>query len=180
MSYFNNSDKDTLNIALTEETRRLKIAYCKIGKLYADTCAEPSGEFAQLINAVKASQKNILDIRKQLAAAENVKTCVNCGATVSKDSAFCTSCGKPADKKEMPAPAAAATCPSCGKSVEGGVKFCIFCGTPMSAPAAPAQEISFDDAFAASAQPAANKCPNCAKEYSDDDIFCINCGTKLR
>lgn len=173
MAYFNNSDKDALNATLAEETRKLKIAYCKIGKLYADTCTEPSGEYAQLINAVRASQKNIISIRKQLAAEENVKTCVNCGATVSKESAFCTACGKPADKKEEPvpvapaapvAPSTTATCPACGRSVENGVKFCTFCGSPMNAPA----------------EPVPNKCPTCSSEYADDDVFCINCGTKLR
>lgn len=198
MAYFNNSDKDALNATLAEETRKLKIAYCKIGKLYADTCTEPSGEYAQLINAVRASQKNIISIRKQLAAEENVKTCVNCGASVSKESSFCTACGKPADKKEEPAPVApvapvapaapvapvapstTATCPACGRSVENGVKFCTFCGSPMNAPAAAPQAISFDEAFAAPAEPVSNKCPTCSSEYADDDIFCINCGTKLR
>lgn len=178
MAYFNNSDKDFINAQLTEETRKLKIAYCKIGKLYADTCTEPSGDFAQLINAVRESQNNIRSLRKQLADTE--KTCVNCGATVSKESAFCTACGKSADTKEIPAPVAApapveipvaapaastTACPACGKAVENGMKFCIYCGAPMSAPAA---------------APQANKCPVCNSEYAADDVFCIKCGTKLK
>ena len=73
MAYFNNSDKDFINAQLTEETRKLKIAYCKIGKLYADTCTEPSGDFAQLINAVRESQNNIRSLRKQLADTEKTK-----------------------------------------------------------------------------------------------------------
>ena len=68
-----------------------------------------------------------------------MKACVGCGATMSAEEAFCTSCGASAPTSTVtppppPPPTAPQHCPSCG-AVASGRRFCTKCGKPITADA---------------------------------------------
>lgn len=177
------ADTTKINTMITEETKKLKVAYCKIGKLYADTCIEPTGDYVELIKAVRESENKIKNYHKQIQVLKSMKKCVNCGADVLKESKFCSACGKSADKKEVPVPTNSTVCSACGRYVENGMKFCTFCGNPIGTPMS-AQDVNvYEDIFSVSNQipvkAAVNKCSVCGNELEADDAFCVNCGTRL-
>lgn len=64
--------------------------------------------------------------------------CTHCGAEVSSDSRFCTSCGTAVESAPMPTNGQApdqspepARCPACGAATEAGTRFCTVCGAML-------------------------------------------------
>ena len=55
--------------------------------------------------------------------------CAACGAALSNDARFCSSCGAPAGSRP------AVTCPGCSTPNAAHAKFCDSCGAPLSSPA---------------------------------------------
>lgn len=104
--------------------------------------------------------------------SENKNTCLNCGALLDSDMAFCTECGTPVpvgyDEPTLMAnpPRNTASeksfCTGCGCELDPTTSFCTQCGHPVSAPAANSKS-----------------CPNCGAEMGDDVLFCTECGTRL-
>ncbi len=83
-------------------------------------------------------------------------TCPSCGAQMSSDASFCSSCGTKRPE--------ALHCPSCGRQIESGLAFCPHCGKRIvdSSPPAPRAETK--------------KCPSCGHSVSADAKVCPSCG----
>ena len=103
------------------------------------------------INAIEGATKE----GYTLATKENPKLldekikCVKCGAEVSTNSKFCSSCGAEIQKEKE--------CSKCHKMIPINSKFCPFCGNNTSS----------------------TKCSTCGTENLSDAKFCKDCGEEL-
>ncbi len=124
-----------INSSISEEEKKINSIYNEIGRLYAslhEEDAEPV--FADKIAAVKASEKAVADMRRQILDIKGVQTCPECGKEIPAGVAFCSGCGKPVPKQESPATEASEKklCPGCGAEVKAGTSFCTQCGTKLN------------------------------------------------
>ena len=84
----------------------------------------------------------------------NYTKCRNCGADVTPDSVFCSTCGSKIEHSANES----SFCPNCSAEVAQGALFCSKCGHKLSAP---------------------NLCPNCAAPIERGANFCAACGTMI-
>ena len=143
------ADVTKLNASIAEEERKIKAAYAEIGKAYFEAHPddfEPSLE--PQISLIKQCNANISEFKRQITTIKGVGICPNCGAEISKDAAFCSSCGNPVPKEtkedvvdsqvvsEEIVPTEAEVveekkCPKCGEKIEEGAVFCVNCGAKL-------------------------------------------------
>lgn len=90
------ADVAKLNSAIADEERRIDSNYLEIGKLYVARYGEaPEAGFDSMIAAINESQEKIKGYQQQIKDIKGVVTCEKCGAEVSGEAAFCSSCGAP-------------------------------------------------------------------------------------
>lgn len=88
------------NSAISDEERKIKANYEKIGKLYVEKFADSADEaFAEMIAQIAESNAKIAECKKKIQEVKGVAVCPNCGSEVPKDSQFCPGCGT---KMEVP------------------------------------------------------------------------------
>lgn len=115
--------------------------YAEIGKQYFKINSEnPSEEFADMINFIIETQNKISETQAELIALDNKFMCPRCGAGISENSKFCSSCGEKFEKP-VSSESASAKCPKCGADIEANAKFCTACGAKFD----DAESISSDD-----------------------------------
>lgn len=111
------ADIAKLNSAVSDEEKRIDDNYREIGKLYASLHGEnPDVDFAAMIAAIHESESKILEYKQQIKDIKGVVCCEKCGAEVSSNAAFCSTCGAPmpvvkpveTQPEEEPVPAEAA------------------------------------------------------------------------
>lgn len=111
------ADIAKLNSAVYDEEKKIDDNYREIGKLYASLHGEdPDVDFAALIAAIHESENKIVELKQQIKDIKGVVCCEKCGAEVSSNAAFCSSCGAPmpvvkpveTQPEEEPVPAEAA------------------------------------------------------------------------
>lgn len=84
--------------------------------------------------------------------------CLNCGAEISSDAAFCVKCGTPVQQRKR--------CLKCGADILPSSLFCRKCGTAVT-PQRPSSFVS------AAVQ---KKCSQCGAERAPASSYCIMCG----
>lgn len=90
------ADIAKLNSAVYDEEKKIDDNYREIGKLYASLHGEnPDVDFAPLIAAIHESEGKIVEYKQQIKDIKGVVCCEKCGAEVSSNAAFCSSCGAP-------------------------------------------------------------------------------------
>lgn len=90
------ADIAKLNSAISDEEKRIDNGYLEIGKLYVSLHdAEHEADFDGLIAAIHESEGKIKDYQQQIKDIKGVVKCEKCGAEVSNNAAFCSSCGAP-------------------------------------------------------------------------------------
>lgn len=90
------ADIAKLNSAVYDEEKKIDDNYREIGKLYASLHGEdPDVDFAALIAAIHESENKIVELKQQIKDIKGVVCCEKCGAEVSSNAAFCSSCGAP-------------------------------------------------------------------------------------
>lgn len=111
------ADIAKLNSAVYDEEKKIDDNYLEIGKLYASLHGEnPDVDFAALIAAIHESEGKIVEYKQQIKDIKGVVCCEKCGAEVSSNAAFCSTCGAPmpvvkpveTQPEEEPVPAEAA------------------------------------------------------------------------
>lgn len=172
------TDVARLNGVVSEEEKKINNYYYQIGKLYvAMHVSDYEADFEGMITAIRESEQKIADSRQQIQDIKGVVRCEKCGAEVSTNFDFCSSCGAPMPKRADAADANMVKCSGCGQMVPKNMRFCISCGKRMG-------DIAQAQPAAAEVQPPvvqmSNKCPNCGTEMSADSVFCTCCGTKLK
>lgn len=172
------TDIAKINSAISEEEKKISNLHYQIGVKYVQLHAsEPEAEFAEMVAAIRESEKAIAGYRQQIQDIRGVVTCEKCGAEIAKNSAFCSSCGAPAQKPVMAENPDMVRCSGCGQMVARTMRFCTSCGKSMedilwSAGAAQTPDVP--------EIPSPERvCPNCGIRVEDDSVFCTECGTKL-
>ena len=164
-----------INSMISDEETRINTNFYQIGKTYLNLHADDyEPQFAPMIQEIEASQKKVSDYKSQIQDIKGIILCEKCGAEVSKDSAFCNSCGAPLPKRVKITNENVTICNACGKAVKKGMKFCVSCGAPIS-------DLKMDtDQKQEPVEMKYKICPSCGTKSTDmDDMFCDNCGTKL-
>lgn len=172
------SDTTRLNSMISDEEKSINNNYFQIGKLYVSNHQDNYEEsFADMISAINESELKIHEYRKQIQDIKGVQRCAKCGAEVSRNAAFCSSCGTTMPKQAIDAENFI-KCQNCGAVVKRGMRFCTACGKPMEVKQATNDVIENASEMITIEVPK-GMCPNCGAELEDDAAFCTECGTKL-
>lgn len=163
-----------INSMISDEERNINNNYLQIGKLYVSMhSGDCDEEFKGMIESVRESEKKIADFKEQIQTIKGIVRCEKCGAEVSIQSAFCSSCGAPMPKRvpEKKLDENMVICPGCGNTVKKRLRFCTRCGHPMQDLIQP--QPSQDELII-------KVCPKCGEETDESDsVFCNSCGTRL-
>ena len=125
------SDTTRLNSMVTEEEKRIRDIYFKIGQTYVALHGqENDAAFVNLLNALKASQLKVEQYKQEIMDIKGVRRCEKCGAEVQNGAAFCMSCGTPLPRIQPQPVNVRKTCKKCGANLAPGARFCTNCGTP--------------------------------------------------
>ncbi len=90
------ADIARINSSISDEERKIDDSYREIGKLYFSLHGEnPDVDFAALVAGIQESGNKITEYRQQIKDIKGVVCCEKCGAEVSSNAAFCSSCGAP-------------------------------------------------------------------------------------
>ena len=108
--------------------------FAAIGRMFYNQNAEnPSEEYVQMFNDLKANQDQIENMQTRIKFLNGIVVCTNCKAENSINSSFCSVCGT-----RLPhtyATDGASRCSKCGNIIQPGQKFCNVCGTKFDEPA---------------------------------------------
>lgn len=145
-----------LNLKINSEERKIAEFTLNIGELLVDKLDAGEtfdDEIMALYASIQAAREVILRAQADLEANRQAEeaspaapACASCGAPLTEDAKFCTSCGA---KVEEPSPEVVEaevvppTCASCGAPLEDEANFCTQCGTkvePEPTPEAPTEE----------------------------------------
>jgi len=121
-------EKTKLKNKISKLEEDIEKKYTEIGKQYFKVnSANPSEEYADMVNFIVESQNKISEIQAEIVAMDNKYICPTCGAGIPENAKFCSSCGAKFEKP-VPAETSSSKCPKCGADIESGAKFCTACG----------------------------------------------------
>ena len=155
------SDITRLNSMVSEEENRIREIYFKIGQTYVALHGRDNeAGFADLLNALKASQLKIEQCKQEIMDIKGVQKCERCGAEVAAGAAFCMTCGAQIPKiQPKPAVNAGRRCKKCGATVAPNARFCTSCGTPYveETPVNPTPQPQMNQTVTETRQPQVNQ-----------------------
>lgn len=83
-----------LQSQVASEEQKIKNTYSQIGMLYYEANkGKADAEFAEQCSQITTSGELIDSLKKEIEKLKGLQRCPNCGAVVSINSAFCSSCG---------------------------------------------------------------------------------------
>lgn len=155
------SDITRLNSMVTEEENRIREIYFKIGQTYVALHGQDNDPgFADLLNALKASQLKVEKYKQDIMDIKGVQKCEKCGAEVAAGASFCMTCGAQIPKiQPNPAVNSGRRCKKCGATVAPNARFCTSCGTPYveETPVNPTPQPQMNQTVTGTQQPQANQ-----------------------
>lgn len=159
------ADVAKLNSNISDEEKKLSDTYFQIGQLYVQLHNEDfESNFKELIMQIKESQENIEKFKQEIQEIKGIKRCDICGAEISNNATFCSSCGTAVAQKKAVNAANLTKCTNCGKMIEKGMRFCTFCGREVV--------VQQNDNTV-------NKCLSCGSLLATDAAFCTQCGATV-
>ncbi len=88
------ADSARTSAAISDEERKINSYYSQLGRLYYAKCAgSADGEFLNIVNMIKDSNRRIEELRAENRARKGLVKCPQCGAENAVDSLFCCACG---------------------------------------------------------------------------------------
>lgn len=127
-----------LNSYISDEEEHVHTYLYEIGKSYYEDNRENSScMYQEQVKRVTSSLARIEELNNEIRKIKNIQICGKCGAQLSAESTFCSSCGA---KMELFASTDAGvvvpagdgsqykTCPACGREVKAASAFCPSCG----------------------------------------------------
>lgn len=155
------SDITRLNSMVSEEENRIREIYFKIGQTYVALHGRDNeAGFADLLNALKASQLKVERYKQEIMDIRGVQKCERCGAEVAAGAAFCMTCGAQIPKiQPKPAVNSGRRCKKCGATVAPNARFCTSCGTPYveETPVNPTPQPQMNQPVSETRQPQVNQ-----------------------
>ncbi len=130
----NFADTTRLNMEISDKEKKIAQLYAAIGQAYYEAHKnDADAESADKIAAINALFAEIADNRERIGQIKGVAKCASCGAELSAEALFCTSCGSKVVRAEeaKPAEAEERRCPGCGAAVIEGNAFCTSCGAKI-------------------------------------------------
>lgn len=125
-----------LQTQISVERNKLKGLYADLGKAYYENPEDENIEAYK--DSITAVMEVIASYEAELADMKGLKTCSNCGATMSKEVLFCSKCGTKNEVPEAEEEVAEETtepvkkvCPVCEAEVTEDMAFCEVCGTKL-------------------------------------------------
>lgn len=83
-----------LNSQISTEETKIKEAYLAIGKRYfEENIGEVSDAYINDFTIVNEAKARVLELQEQIKTIKGIFSCPSCGAEVTTDSSFCSSCG---------------------------------------------------------------------------------------
>ncbi len=96
------ADITKINLAISDEERKIEDAYKKIGKLFVEKIGDRAeGEFADLVGEVKSAEGKISEYKQQIKDIKGITVCPKCAAELQADAIFCNRCGAKLDETEQ-------------------------------------------------------------------------------
>ena len=144
----NTAEKTSLNLQISKLEKEVGDLYFMIGKIYyAEHGHEPEEKLADLCekSSELLSKMQIMKEGIQNLSSGIRSVCPKCGAPISKDAVFCTSCGASMEKlfqkaSEEPKQTEEQTppnngekqyCVNCGMILPANSQFCTVCGAKL-------------------------------------------------
>lgn len=112
--------------------------YNQLGKAYYELHSEDAEQaLTGQVGTIKNTLQQIDQLKEQIEKIKTAKRCLNCGAELPEDTAFCPNCGTKVPEPQLaaqPAPQAQAPakfCTNCGAPQAADAAFCSECGTAL-------------------------------------------------
>ena len=157
---------DSIGLKTKIDSAKKDIAkiYGDIGeKFYTDNKDNIPEGYEETFGLVKEKFELVNGYLEQVKKIAGIRTCPECGADVSKDYRYCTTCGAKMPEEKAPAKVKY-VCQECGTEAEEGAVFCTNCGAKIT----PVEE----------KQPE-NVCKRCGAKLVAGAKFCTTCGLKI-
>ncbi len=124
-----------INSAISEEEKKIAEIYSELGRTYITLHKNnpEEGKISDLVLAFAEAETNIEIYKNRINEIKGIKTCRKCGAVISANAAFCSSCGSStAETEPQPQLEATAFCSNCGAPLSDEMQFCTSCGTQIT------------------------------------------------
>ncbi len=171
------SEVARINSLISQNESKINNLYYQIGKLFVSIHGSDCGEeFSGMVSAVAELEQQSMEYRRLIQDIRGVRRCEQCGAEVSRESAFCSSCGAAMPKSENRAYTENyVKCVHCGTMVKKGMRFCTSCGRSMTQPTA----VSTSSAAGETVEATEKICPRCGTRVAKEAAFCTECGQSM-
>ena len=123
----NFTDVTRLNSEVSDRNRRITQLYTALGQVYFEKHKnDPDALEKDAIEEIKTLFEEISQREEEIKQIKGVVKCPNCGADVSINSVFCSSCGTKMESQQADADkeSQSAVCPNCGSAVMPDAAFC--------------------------------------------------------
>ena len=92
------ADITKINLAISEEEKKIEECYKKIGKLYIEKFADNAEEeFVGLVGDIHASEEKIGNMKQQIKDIKGITVCPKCATELPADAVYCNRCGAKID-----------------------------------------------------------------------------------
>lgn len=157
----NSSEVSRLKGVNAQLEQQIASVYADIGACYYRRHKDDAGaEEREKLDFITNAYEQIHQNEEQIKRIRGIAPCPHCGADVSVDAPFCSSCGQPTGFVPP-----RRLCPNCSAQTTPGAAFCTACGTRLPSEQPIPQP------------PVERYCTTCGNKLSPENTFCPNCGT---
>lgn len=168
------ADSARTSAAISDEERKINSYYSQLGRLYYAKCAgSADGEFLNIVNMIKDSNRRIEELRAENRARKGLVKCPQCGAENAVDSLFCCACG---NRMEFHAATPSGGAENVSGEKAAGQDIVSDEKQPDNEPAA--DETIQEVAAEANEVPVQRVCSSCGAPLNEGAVFCGSCGTR--
>lgn len=131
----NIADITQLNGMISEKEKQIRQLYLALGESYYEKHRlNSNAENFDKIMEINTLKVDVFNAQEKIKQIKGVTKCVQCGADVPLDAAFCNACGAKVERVEAEQAKfeVSCTCPVCNAVVESGNAFCTSCGAKLN------------------------------------------------
>ncbi len=95
------ADVAKLSSQVSNEKDKINKNYIEIGRAYYNAHLQDENyEYEGLCSEITASMDKITELKKEIQTLKGTKLCESCGAELSKDALYCSSCGTRVEEED--------------------------------------------------------------------------------